>query len=150
VDYYEALARLRNHANLLGRDPTPTSDQSFLVATWTVEHTKTPQDFQHLYRDVLMCLQAVNLALNGPVPSESIQPDPSPIDAKLCYCMSSILATGWSYHFEWSQKRIFPKDFLDAFASILVRIGIAWNFVLDGDMDDIPKDTELQFQMAQV
>ena len=63
--------------------------------------------------------------------------------------MSSILTAGWSYHFKWSQKQILPKDFLDCFASVLVRIGIAWDLFLAGDMDDIPKDTELEFQMGQ-
>ena len=63
--------------------------------------------------------------------------------------MSGILSGGWSDHFKWSQKGTFPKDFLDEFASILVRIGIAWDLVLAGDMDNIPEDTELEFRMQQ-
>jgi hypothetical protein len=149
VNYDEALARLWNHANLPEKSATPGPEESFLATAWKVQQTKTPRDFEQPYQDILKCLQAVNLSINGLVPSESIRPDPVPVDPTLCYCMSGILTTGWSHHCKWSQKEIFSKDFLDKFASILVRIGIAWDLVLAGDMDDIPKDTELEFRMGQ-
>jgi hypothetical protein len=125
VNYDEALVRLWNHANLPEKTGTPGPEESFLATAWKVQQTKTPQDFQQLYQDILNCLQAVNLSLNGLVPSESIRRPPAPVDATLCYCLSSILAEGWSYHFRWSQKEILANDFLDKFASILVRISIA-------------------------
>ena len=38
--------------------------------------TKSPQDFQRLYEDVLSCLASINTHLNGPVPSETISKEP--------------------------------------------------------------------------
>jgi hypothetical protein len=149
VDYQEALARLANHANIPDKGTTLKPEDSFLYIAWQANQTKSPQDFRPLYSDILSCLGAVNLALNGPTPSESIQTNPPPVDAKLCYSISGILSGGWSDHFKWSQKRMFSQDFLDEFASLLVRIGIAWDLVLAGDMDNIPEDTALEFRMQQ-
>jgi hypothetical protein len=147
VNYQEAVNRLWNHANLPEKDLKP--EESFIYTAWQAARTKSPQNFQPLYEDILSCLAAVNLALNGPTPSESIQTDQPPVDGKLCYSVSGILSAGWSDYFSWSQKRIFPTDFLDEFAGMLVRIGIAWDLVLAGDMDNLPEDTELQFKMQQ-
>ena len=147
MDYQEALTRLANHANMPEKGARP--EDSFLYTAWQANQTKSPQDFRPLYDHILSCLGAVNLALNGPTPSESIQTKQSPVDAKLCYSISGILSGGWSDHFKWSQKRTFPQDFLDEFASLLVRIGIAWDLLLAGDMDNIPEDTELEFRMQQ-
>ena len=120
-----------------------------LFTAWQAEQTKSPQDFQRLYEDILSCLAVINAHLNGPVPSETISKDPRPIDSALCYSISGILSGGWSDHFKWSQKRVFSQDFLDEFASFLVRIGIAWDLVLAGDMDKIPEDTESEFRMQR-
>jgi len=147
VEYKEVVDKLWNHANLPERGLK--REDSFLFTAWQAEQTKSPQDFQRLYEDILSCLAAINTHLNGPVPSETISRNSRSIDSALCYSMSCILSGGWSDHFKWSQKGAFHKDFLDEFASMLVRIGIAWNIVLAGDMDNIPEDTELEFRMRQ-
>jgi len=147
VEYKQAVDKLWNHANL--PEKGLKREDSFLFTAWQAEQTKSPQDFQRLYEDILSCLAAINTHLNGPVPSETINKNPRPIDSALCYSMSGILSGGWSHHFKWSRKDAFLKDFLDEFASMLVRIGIAWDLVLAGDMDNIPEDTELEFKIRQ-
>lgn len=147
MEYQDAIDKLWNHANL--PEKGLKREDSFLFTAWQAEQTKSPQNFQRLYEDMLSCLAVINIQLNGPIPSETISKDPRPIDSALCYSMSSILSGGWSDHFKWSQKQIFPEDFLNEFASMLVRIGIAWDLVLAGDMDNIPEDTELEFRMQQ-
>ena len=147
MEYQDAIDKLWNHANL--PEKGLKREDSFLFTAWQAEQTKSPQNFQRLYEDILSCLAAINTHLNGPVPSETIRKSPRAIDSALCYYMSRILSGGWSDHFKWSQKGAFPKEFLDDFASILVRIGIAWDLVLAGDMDNIPEDTELEFRMHQ-
>ncbi|PYL82721.1 MAG: hypothetical protein DMF23_11535 [Verrucomicrobia bacterium] len=147
MKYQNALDKLWNHANL--PEKGLKREDSFLFTAWQAEQTRLPQDFQRLYEDTLSCLAVINIHLNGAVPSETITETPRPIDSALCYSMSAILCGGWSDYFKWSQKGAFPKDFLDAYASMLVRIGIAWDLVLAGDMDSIPEDTELEFRMQQ-
>jgi hypothetical protein len=147
VEYQAALDKLWNHANL--PEKGLKREDSFLFTAWKVEQTKSLQDFQRLYEGILSCLAVINVQLNGSVPSETISKTPRPIDSALCYSMSGILSGGWSDHFKWSKKSAFPQDFLDEFASMLVRIGIAWDLVLAGDMDNIPEDTEREFRMQQ-
>ena len=147
MDYQDAINKLWNHANL--PEKGLKREDSFIYAAWQSEKTTSPQDFQPLYEDILSCLAVVNSTLNGSVPSETIVAEPRPIDGTLCYCISGILSSGWSRHFHWVQAGLFSQEFTQRFASMLVRIGIAWDLVLAGDMDNIPEDTEREFTMQQ-
>jgi hypothetical protein len=147
VDYQEAVDKLWNHANL--PEKGLTREASFIFNAWQTGQRRLPADFQPLYDDILSCLTTVNLALNGPVPSESTQSDHRAPDLTLCSCVSGILSAGWFDHFQWSQKRLFSDDLMRGFATMLVRIGIAWDLVLAGDIDNLPEETELNFTMGQ-
>jgi hypothetical protein len=147
VDYQDAINKLWNHANL--PEKGLKREESFIYTAWQTEKSKSPQDFQRLYEDILSCLAIVNSTLNGSVPSETIVAEPQPIDRTLCYCVSGILSSGWSHYFHWVQAGLFPAEYTQRFASMLVRIGIAWDFVLAGDMDNIPEDTEREFTIQQ-
>jgi hypothetical protein len=147
VEYQDAVNKLWNHANLPEKGLRPKD--SFVYTAWHAEKTKSPQEFQPLYEDILSCLAVVNSSLNGPIPSESVVSSPPPVDRTLCYCMSGILSAGWSHYFQWRRRKLFDAEFIDGFASMLVRIGIVWDQVLAGDIDDIVADAEREFAIEQ-
>jgi len=105
VEYQQALDPLWNHANLPERGLKP--EDSFVYTAWQIEKTKSPQDFQRLYADILSCLAVVNSTLNGPVPSETIAKPGSAVDRTLCYCMSGILSAGWRHYYQWRRRELF-------------------------------------------
>jgi hypothetical protein len=147
VEYQEALNRLWNHANLPERGLKP--EDSFIYVAWQSEKTKSPQEFQRLYEDILSCLAVVNSSLNGPVPSETVAASSRPIDRTLCYCISGILSAGWRHYFQWRRRGLFDVEFIDIFGSMLLRIGIAWDQALAGDIDDLVEDAEREFAIDQ-
>ena len=147
MDYKEALNRLWNHASLPERGLKP--EDSFIYVASQADKTKAPRDFQPLYEDILACLVAVNTSLNGPIPSETVGSSSQPLDRTLCYCMSGILSAGWRFHFQWQRRGLFDSEFIQKFAGMLLRIGIAWDQVLAGDIDDIVADADLQFSIDQ-
>ena len=63
--------------------------------------------------------------------------------------MSGILSAGWRHYYQWQRRRLFDSAFTDQFGSMLVRIGIAWDQVLAGDIDDITVDAEREFAIDQ-
>src|SRR3954471_3243541 len=125
------------------------AEDSFVYAAWQTDQKKLPQDFRSLYDDILACLSAVNTSLNGPVPSQRMDTSPRQIDSTLCYCVSGILAAGWRYHFQWQRRQLFDAEFIERFGSMLVRLGIAWDQVLAGDIDDIRVEAEREFAIDQ-
>jgi hypothetical protein len=147
VDYQDAFNKLWNHANL--PEKGLKREDSFIYTAWHAEKTKFPQDFQPLYDDILSCLAVVNTSLNGPAPSESVGASSPAIDRTLCYCVSGILSAGWRYYFQWQRRGLFDSEFIQKFSGMLLRIGIAWDQVLAGDIDDIVADANLQFSIDQ-
>ena len=147
MDYNEAFERLWNHANMPTRGRE--AEDSFIYAAWQTQQTRSPRDFQPLYDDVLTCLSFINTSLNGPVPSQRVDDSSRQIDSALCYCVSGILVSGWRHYLRWQRNQLFDAGFIDRFASMLVRIGIAWDQVLAGDIDDIIADAEREFTLDQ-
>ena len=147
MEYKQALDRLWNHANLPERGLQ--REDSFIYVAAQAGKTKVRCDFQPLYEDIMACLVAVNTSLNGPVPSGRVGGSSQPLDPTLCYCVSGILSAGWRFHFQWQRRGLFDPEFVQKFASMLLRIGIAWDQVLAGDIDDIVADAELQFGIDQ-
>ena len=147
MDYQDAFDRLWNHANM----PSPGlgPEDSFLH---TAHHADAPgarDRLERLYEDILSCFAAVNVALNGAVPSEQVRDSPSAVDRRLCYAVSGILSGGWSEYYDRWRVQTADREFLDEFAGMLVRIGKAWDFVLAGDIDDIATETEQEFAAEQ-
>jgi hypothetical protein len=63
-----ARARLWNHANLPGEQFPET--ESLVWVLWDAGRRGVVPDLQSLFGDILACLEAVNVRLNDPVPSE--------------------------------------------------------------------------------
>jgi hypothetical protein len=147
MDYSKAVERLWNHANLPQKLSQLTKEESFCYSMWQAEQTKQPINTDSFYSDIMQCLEAVNRALNTDKPSESIEGKAEAIDRKICYSVSQILSIGWLDYYRWAERKTFPETPLRNLAGVLVKIGMAWDLILAGDIDEIQLDAEGEFQV---
>jgi hypothetical protein len=136
MDYSHALERLRSHANMSGTS-LPESE-SFLFALWQAER-------QSRIPELLICLETVNHSLNTEHPSDTISGKAEALPRSLVADISAILSAGWSYYWRWSSSQQFTEAFRTEFAAMLVQLGIAWDAVLAGDIDDIRDHVQTEF-----
>ena len=146
MDYSEAVKRLWNHANLPEQFSQLQKEESFCYALWQAERTKQQANLDWFYTDIMKCLEVVNRALNTDRPSESIEGRAQAIDREISYAISLTLSTCWLHHYRWTLHKLFPEAFLRDLASTLVRIGMAWDLILAGDIDEIRRDAEGGFE----
>jgi hypothetical protein len=143
MDYSHALERLRSHANMSGTS-LPESE-SFLFALWQAERQSRIPELSSLFGDILICLETVNHSLNTEHPSDTISGKAEALPRSLVADISAILSAGWSYYWRWSSSQQFTEAFRTEFAAMLVQLGIAWDAVLAGDIDDIRDHVQTEF-----
>ena|ERR1700677_2740356 len=143
MDYSHALQRLRNHANVAGS--TLPERESFLFALWQAEREAHSTNLRSLFDDILSCFEVVNHALNTHHPSGSISGKAEVLPRSLVANVAAILSIGWHDFSRWSSSQKFSEPFRTEFAAMLVQIGIAWDAVLAGDIDDIRKHVQTDF-----
>jgi hypothetical protein len=140
MDYSHALQRLRNHAIVAGS--TFSETESFVFALWQAERESRTPDIRILCDDILSCLEVVNRELNTQHPSENISGKAKDLPRFLVADLSAILSVGWR---NASSNLKLSKTFRDELASVLMKIGIAWDAVLAGDIDCIREEVDLNF-----
>lgn len=109
---------------------------------WQAEAQAHAPELQRLFDDVFSCFEAVNHALNTQDPSGTIEGKAEALPRSLVADVSSVLSGGWSYYWRWASSEQFTATFRTEFAAMLVQIGIAWDAVLAGDIDDIREHTQ--------
>jgi len=62
--------------------------------------------------------------------------------------VSGILSAGWRYYCHWSASQKFTETFRTEFVAMLAQLGIAWDAVLAGDIDDIRDHIRTEFQVG--
>lgn len=145
--YHDALATLRNHANLPSADTPGLSDEdSFIFRLWQADVARTPPTLEHVTQNLLTCLDVVNHHLNGPHPSATVDSTTLQLERTLVWAMTSILHDGWRYHARWTCQHIFDDVFLVQLAAHLHCISSAWLAVLDGDIDSLAEHLAHQAQ----
>lgn len=142
MNFEHALARLRNHANMDARLPEA---ESFLFALWQSERQGQSPKLQPLFDDIIECLEVVNVAFNTKTPSETIAGKVESLPRPLVADVSVILSEGWAYHCRWTCNHRFDPDVLRDCATALAQIGIAWNAVLAGDIDNVREQIKTEF-----
>src|ERR1700722_13899251 len=147
MDYSTAVRRLRNHANLPEFQSSSPKEESFGYLLWQAGRKNEPINFDIIYKDIISCLETVNLTLNTNTPSKSIKGKTPLIDREISYAISGILAIGSSEYYRLTIQKKFPDIYRSELASILVRIAIAWDLVLAGDIDEIENEVETEFQI---
>ena len=144
MEYSQALQKLRNHANAPGTGLP--EDESLLLALWQAERQASIPKLQIFLDDILGCLEAVNHKFNTQHPSGSVTGKLEALPRSVVGDISAIISGGWNFYWRWSLSQQFNEAFRLECATCLVKLGIAWNFVLDGDIDDIRKDVETEFR----
>ena len=143
MDYSQALTKLRNHANAAGS--TLPEGESFLFTLWQAGRQSRVPELRDLFNDILACLETVNHALNTEHPSDTVAGKAEALPRSLVADVSEILSTGWRYFWQWSSSQQFSESFRTELAVMLVQIGIAWDAVLAGDIDDIREHVQTEF-----
>ena len=138
MDYPQALQKLRQHASA-------PEGASFTLALYHAERQVAIPELRGLFDDILSCFEVVNHALNTQHPSESITGKADSLPRSLVADVSEILSIGWSYYWRWASSHQFTETFGTELASMLVQIGIAWDAVLAGDIDDIREQVQAEF-----
>jgi hypothetical protein len=132
----DILLLLANHANLPGVRFPETGSLAWVL--WNADRRRLAPDLGPIGSDPLSCLEAINLRLNGPVPSTrvGIREDSHTI-AEVAYSMACILESGLRYHRRWTREAAFTQEIRDELEDLLHRVSYAWCQVLAGDMDDV-------------
>jgi hypothetical protein len=92
---------------------------------------------------ILECLDAINRAANGPVPSERVAPHQNAkVIADAQYWVATILSQGM--HVLATLKASRPADPIlhDTLLAAVTAVADAWCGVLSGDIDDVLKEQE--------
>ncbi|GIW99637.1 MAG: hypothetical protein KatS3mg111_2970 [Pirellulaceae bacterium] len=140
MDYSEACRRLQNHANLPNSGP---EHESLGLALWRISRGEPPPpNLAALFDDVIECLEIVNVALNGRIPSETPNAmKKDQIDRWLCYsvsCLFDLFIEAVN-----SQKADGRRDVI---FGMMRDLSIAWNCVLAGDIDRIATYLDIEQQ----
>ena len=143
MDYDEALKRINNHANLPDcEDPMPDAD-SFLFQLWNANRTGEALELESPCEDVIDCLIAANVELNGETPSETSGYQIESVIREFAYPVTSIMSRGWQYYLDWTEAEKFTAEYRNQLAEQLVRLNFTWEQVLAGDIDDLRSEYEL-------
>ncbi|MGC4027293.1 MAG: hypothetical protein QM696_00270 [Steroidobacteraceae bacterium] len=92
---------------------------------------------------ILECLEVINRAANGGVPSEQVEPRPNAqVIADAQYWMSHIVSQG--LHVLAALRASSPNDTLlhDTLLAALMAVADAWSSILAGDIDSLSKELE--------
>src|SRR5437764_1077812 len=142
MDRLHAFQRLSHHANVAEVD-------SFTFAMWQAERHSHPPELGKLCDEILSCFETVNHGLHQDHPSDTIEGKADTLQRSLVADVSSILSQGWNHYWHWTSSRKFPATFCSDFAAMLVRIGIAWDAVLAGDIEDIREHVQAEFSARE-
>jgi hypothetical protein len=114
-----------------------TDSESFLYALWQARQQSRIPELQDLFHDIVSCLEAVNYGVNTQQPSDTMAGKAQALPRSLIADASYILSSGWRDYWRWSSNLQLSESFRTELAAMLVQIGIAWDAVLAGDIDDI-------------
>jgi hypothetical protein len=138
MDYPQALQKLSQHTSA-------REGESFTLALYHAERQPATPELGGFFDDILSSFEVINHALNTQHPSETITGKADSLPRSLVGNISEILSIGWSYYLRWTCSGRFTATFRAELASMLVQIGIAWDAVLAGDIDDIREHVQTEF-----
>ena len=135
MEYTEARNRLLSHGNLGGAE-LPADE-----CLWhALRDSRTPIDrIAELARDVVRCLEAANQELNGIVPSEFLDRQRPEVIDDLAPAVSGILTAALL-------RSARSGDQGHEFSRATLPVALAWQFVLDGDIDEIESGVDLELR----
>ena len=141
MDYSEAIKRIANHANK-PMDDDIAPEESLVFNLWQANRDKIFPSIDKLVRDILNCLEIVNLYLNGSNPSSTSNKKIP--DFELVMSISLIITAIQEYELIWQKRLLFEENELKIIRLALWKISQAWCAVLHGDIDSIENELHLQ------
>jgi hypothetical protein len=143
MTYQEAVAQLRNHSNLTQAE----AGQSLLYGLWRADREGVPPDLSPYVENIVACLAAANLELNGSRPSETCERQNETVISDLAYPVSRLVVGLLARHRQWSMSGRFPTAVLEALRDAALRIEMAWDMLLAGDHDDLRNELEIEWDV---
>jgi hypothetical protein len=141
MDYPEALKRLANHSNSPQGHSPDAESLSFVL--WQADRDSRIPDLRKLYDDVLACFEAINRELNGESPSKTFEGKNETIPRMLAGDVARLLSSAWTYFWEWTTNQKFTPEFRAEFGSMLAQLSMGWDYILDGDIDNIADEVRM-------
>jgi hypothetical protein len=138
MDYSQALQKLRQHASA-------SEGESFTLALYHAERQAPIPELRGLFDDILSCFEVINHAINTQHPSEAITGKADSLPRSLVANVSEILSVSWSHYLHWTSSDKFTATFRTELVLMVVQIGIAWDAILAGDIDDIREQVQAEF-----
>lgn len=125
----------------LEQDFEGTSLSNYL---WALTQGQIEGDWEKEIEVILNCLQAANLALNGPVPSGHAQAKQRQIPDDLICAITSLCWECLETELELERKGETATKLAWIPKKALWQILCGWMAVLDGDIDDIKEHVQLE------
>lgn len=138
MNYDHAIQRLGHHAYVV-------ADDSFTYALWQADRQASDGDLRPLFEDLLLCFESVNHLFNTEHPSGTVEGKLDELDRSIVTSESKVLSDGWHYYWLWTSTGKLPVGVCHELASLLIQIGIAWDAVLAGDIDDIREHVQMAY-----
>jgi len=113
---------------------------------WQSDRNGQIPELRKNFEDLLRCFNELNRVFNTADPSGSIEGKKEDFPRGLVADVSAIILEGWEYHCAWTQRGIFSDSFRLELAQMLLQIGISWQAVLAGDIDNLEDHVEAEYR----
>jgi hypothetical protein len=141
MNYQQALAALRGHANLGGA----LSEAGLAAEIWKAKRDGVFPDIT-VHTDALLdCLSAVNLEVNGARPSETFgRRNVNAIPDVAC-CVSNLLVDLLQFQRHCGNSERFSTSQRAQLRDATLQLAMAWDMVLAGDHNDLRGELALEW-----
>ena len=147
MNYDETVSWLLNHANLPSADTQLLSEEHSFACSFSARSRLGRDDINRLFDDVLDCLIAVNLHINGPTPSASAGPQRA-IEPAIAYAIPWIFNCAIeSYRAATFDAENEPQH-RERLGEVAWCLACVWEQVLAGDIDNLREAIELEGQIC--
>lgn len=142
MQYEQAYSILRWH---VGFDDSPamSGKKSFFDNIRAIEKDQSDIDLDESVDEIIDCLESVNVYINGPIPSDSIDKPQQQLSRILVGTLSDIVMLCLDTLMVVEQQKGITAPSSVILRKALWRIECAWSAVLDGDIDHIREHVEL-------
>lgn len=143
MQYEQVYSILRWH---VGFDDSSavSGKKSFIDCVQALEKDQRDIDLDGSTDEIINCLESINLYINGPIPSESIEKPQQQLPRRRVATVSELERLCLDTLLRIEQRKGFHAPLSVKLRKALWRIECAWSAVLDGDIDNIRGHVELE------
>ena len=149
MQYEQAYSTLRWHVGF--NDSLAISGKkSFIDCVQAMEKDQRDIGLDESTDEIIACLESVNLYINGPTPSESIEKPQLQLPRRLVAAISELEMLCLNTLLRMEQRKGDHESISVKLRRALWRIVCAWSAVLDGDIDNIVEHVQLEFSLRSL